>query len=180
MRSDLLSIQRETIAPLEEVMAFEHPDIVPKFRESWDVPVEEAEEYFMEMKRWLWLSANSIFERDNGEEVPALAIGHSMLLLDEMWHTFILFTMDYQKFCFKYFGFYLNHGPTPPSEKVKMAKELEEDPKAFQEKIETDFRKQYSYIYDHLGEATLVRWYSEWTDRITTEYLDTVHKPYWK
>jgi len=180
MNSELLTAKRETLAPLEEVMAYQHPDVVPKFRESWNVSVEEAEEYFEEMKKWLWVSAYSIFEKDQGKEVPPLAIGHSMLLLDEMWHTFILFTMDYRKFCFKYFGFYLNHGPTPPSEKESMAKEFEADPEAFKAKIEDDFRKQYSFIYDHLGEETLVRWYSDWTDRVTPEYLDEVHKPYWK
>lgn len=30
---------------------------------------------------------------------------------DRGWHTFILFTMDYQKFCHKYFGRFIHHVP---------------------------------------------------------------------
>lgn len=50
-----------------------------------------------------------------------VALGHQGLGMisaevDEVWHTFILFTRDYADFCQGVFGFYLHHQPGVPSE----------------------------------------------------------------
>lgn len=47
--------------------------------------------------------------------------GHRRLAMispkvDEVWHTFILFTEDYASFCEKVFGFFLHHHPALPSQ----------------------------------------------------------------
>jgi len=36
----------------------------------------------------------------------------SSYIVDEAWHTFILFTKDYFKFCNEVFGYYLHHSPS--------------------------------------------------------------------
>ena len=36
----------------------------------------------------------------------------SSYIVDEAWHTFILFTKDYHKFCNKVFGSYFHHSPS--------------------------------------------------------------------
>jgi hypothetical protein len=167
------------IASLEEVLAYQNMDVVEKFMESWDLSLEEAVDLFEEMKRWLWLCAEGIAREAMGEPRVWLGITFSMTLLDEMWHAFILFTMPYQAFCKQYFGFYLNHGPTTGAEKRKAEAEFAHDPEAFQAKIEQDLETQYSYIYDRLGPEILQKWYSEWTDKITPEYLSQVHKQPW-
>ena len=167
------------IATLPEVMAYQNMDVIEKFMENWDVPLETSQELFDEMKRWLWLSADSIYRTSMGEPHQQLGITFSMTLLDEMWHTFILFTKPYQEFCKTYFGFYINHSPTTSAEKRKAQAEMERDPEAFHARIEAELTEQYSYIYDRLGPETLQKWYSEWTDLVTPEYLGQLRKQPW-
>jgi len=38
--------------------------------------------------------------------------------VDAVWHTFILFTKDYAKFCQEAFGFFLHHQPSIPSQPI--------------------------------------------------------------
>lgn len=49
-----------------------------------------------------------------------IALGHRGMGMishevDEVWHTFILFTRDYVSFCDETFGFFLHHQPAVPS-----------------------------------------------------------------
>lgn len=49
-----------------------------------------------------------------------IALGHQGLGMisadiDEVWHTFILFTREYSEFCHRAFGYYLHHQPGIPS-----------------------------------------------------------------
>jgi hypothetical protein len=171
--------KRTEPAPLAEVLTYQNDHVIFKFMENWDVTEQEARDLFEETKKWLWLSADSVQRKDNGEEVPQLAVTFSMTLMDEMWHTFILFTREYQLFCWNYFGFYLNHAPTTKDEKDQGREELESDPDAVLARIEAQTEAQYIYIYDHLGEGTLVKWYSDWTDLVTLDYLDGLRKSPW-
>src|SRR5277367_4404316 len=38
--------------------------------------------------------------------------------VDDLWHTFILFTPQYRQFCTRYFGRYVDHQPNTPSTPV--------------------------------------------------------------
>ena len=95
-----------------------------------------------------------------------------------MWHTFILFSRPYMKFCDTYFGFYIHHAPTTKAEKDAMKAAIQEDREKVLAQEEQDHEIQYNYIYDKLGEDTLVKWYSDYTDKYTTEYINQIRKPY--
>jgi hypothetical protein len=168
------------VAALDEVLAYQNQDIIDKFLENWSLSEAEAKEIFEETKKWLWISALTIAQEDDPAKRQSLAITNSMTLLDEMWHTFILFTMEYQAFCKRYFGFYLNHAPTTKTQKEAEMATYQADPEAYLARIEQENTAQYSYIYDLLGPETLVRWYSEWTDKVTPDYLDQVRKAPWR
>ena len=72
--------------------------------------------------------------------------------LDEMWHTFLLFTRDYADFCERYFGFFLHHIPQDDAE----------DERPFDaDLVRCQLERQYGLIYDVLGEQTLLAWYDE-------------------
>ncbi len=50
-----------------------------------------------------------------------IALGHERLAMaseavDEAWHTFILFTLDYSRFCEHVFGRFIHHNPFIPGE----------------------------------------------------------------
>ena len=172
----------ESVLPsnLEQALAYQNDDIIYKFMENWSLPEEDVRELFHETKKWIWLSGLSIASRDKGGEGPVLMITQSMIMLDEMWHTFILFTKEYQLFCKGFLGFYLNHSPTTRSQKEKEMAELQADPEGYQKNFEEKLSVQYSYIYDHLGEETLVKWYSDWTDKYTLEFLNANRRNYWR
>jgi len=172
-------ITRPDIASLKEVMQYENPDVIERFRGSWDLTLEESEEIFNEMKKWLWICADNAKMRIVDPQTPNLAITSSLTLVDEMWHAFILFTKPYTAFCNKFFGFYIHHGPTTGLEKERIKKELEKDAEAYLKKVEQDLTIQYEYIYEKLGESTLQKWYSSWTDKFSSEYLNERYKKTW-
>lgn len=63
-----------------------------------EVTFAEAEAMFKKSLRFLWRSQNGGALAPTADE-------------DEGWHVFILYTMDYQKFCHKYFGRFIHHNP---------------------------------------------------------------------
>lgn len=172
------TLVRDPFPTLEEVMAYRHPDVVARFLKSWNLPQDEAEAIFDDLKRWLWVSAMSKKDELSGEPSLRMAILNSMVLVDDMWHAFILFTKDYTQFCVDHFGFYLHHGPTTQAEKDEAMAAIQADPEAFQARLTADFEAQFSYIYDKLGPEVLSRWYSEWTDNVTQAYLDSIALPF--
>ncbi|MCG8335446.1 MAG: peptidylprolyl isomerase [Proteobacteria bacterium] len=123
---------------LSQVLAYRNKDVVDSFCESFDISREDAEDIFQQMLKFFWLSETQ------DKEIMSV-IDHPISIVDEMWHTFVLFTKQYRKFCFDYFGRFIHHNPTTVDEKrepldeekikaakakiEKIKKELE-DPKA--------------------------------------------------
>lgn len=149
---------------LEEVLQYRNDAVVYRFIETWELSFEDAQDLFRETLRWLWLSAYGTIHQT---EVRELAISQSLKLLDEMWHTFILFTLDYQDFCERYFGFFLHHKPTSKEEYEAQITTYERDPAQYLAQQKERFRAQYALIYDVLGVETLVKWYSTYLERYT-------------
>lgn len=174
----LVQAREKKVCTLKEALNYQNEWIIYKFLESWDVSFEEAEGLFKEVLKWMWINALSKEERESGQDAPFLFIGGGMAFLDEMWHCFILFTHDYHAYCSEKFGFYLHHSPTTKAEKDKLKKELEENPEAVRVRTEQELETQYNYIFDKLGEGTLVTWYSDYTDRYTREQIQKLRKPY--
>lgn len=160
------------ISTLEDTLSYKNNAIINKFLESYKVSFEEAEELFIETKKWLWLGAYT--KKSNkilNSNYPTLFIDSSMLMLDEMWHTFILFTKEYHAFCDKNFGFYMHHAPTTKKEKDELKKRIQEDKKSvYQESIDKN-KEQYGIIYDLLGGETLQKWYETFADKYSSEKI---------
>lgn len=153
---------------LEEVLRYRNDDIVHRFIETWEMPFEEAEDIFLEMKRWLYLSA---YVAERGGKDSDLAISQSLKLVDEMWHTFVLFTRDYQAFCDQYFGFYIHHSPTPLRIYNQQIAAYEQQPEQYMARLHGEFERQLSLVYDVLGEETVLKWYSQYLDKYTDEQM---------
>jgi len=143
--------------------------IIEGFMERYSVSEDEAKEIFEETKKWLWLASQS-----NSNE--ALFIDKPLLIIDEMWHTFILHTKQYYSFCLSNFKKLIHHLPTPPSEKVNHQKALEENPSEMIKRHEERLKKQYSLIYDKLGPETLLKWYDTIAQKYTPEYIKSIKK----
>lgn len=164
------------VRPLAEVLAYKNEHVVHKFRERFDLPLAETRELFQETKKWLWLAARSSEHAAAGAPTRPLAIDKSLLLLDEMWHVFILFTREYSAFCQRYFGHYIHHAPTTRQEQIHLRRLAAKDPqRAWRDQAEL-MRAQYEFVYDQLGEATVRRWYSRYALKHTPEFVRRIRR----
>src|SRR5215207_9356064 len=113
---------------LSELMQYRNEDVLSRFTDLMDVTDEEAEDIFAETKKFLFICRQ-----------PGVFIPDELLIVDEMWHNFILFTKEYQDFCAFYFGGYLHHTPATRAAKTQHREELAADAatvkNAFNEKL---------------------------------------------
>lgn len=93
-------------ALLGRVMEYDHPALKERMQKKYGWSQEYTEELFGEMKRFLYLCATNTVSLAPPEEI------------DEIWHNFILFTVDYRAFCEDQFGFFINHQPLTEAQKA--------------------------------------------------------------
>lgn len=149
---------------LKEVLSYTNQRIVRKFRVVFAVDEAEAERIFVELKKFLWLSALRRAEhRDGIPGVPNMLTVHvSMVIMDEMWHIFILHTQEYIEFCNQYLDEYVHHSPgrfdfVPPTvEQTEM---------------------QLAYIWERLGEETVLLWYDTYEQQYSPDNMLRLLKP---
>lgn len=110
-----------------------------------------SEEAFSELLKYFWLSQKhkkARKESPHDKHLNFTCVVHTeMKEMDDMWHTFLLFTKDYMDFCHNYFGEYIHHYPAKENEALQ------------NDKFEREFNQYLSYIYDNLGEDTLNVWF---------------------
>jgi hypothetical protein len=88
----------------QELFAFEAPYLEEHLLR--DRVLRSQDEYrkaFTELKKYLWLSALT------GRPLPMTSRA-----IDDVWHQFILFTVEYHRFCDRFFGYYMHHSPNLP------------------------------------------------------------------
>lgn len=158
-------------ADLDVIESLEYPEVVYKFVDYYDVTEAEAEAFFAEVKKWLWLCATSMHERASGKNPPELLVNGSLFWLDEMWHTFVLFTEEYQAFCHDYLGRFVHHRPTTRAEKTEIREHLTQGSAEFVQARAGVLRRQCHYICEKLGDETVVRWYREYARRYSAAEL---------
>ncbi len=179
MKKNILNTTAESlkkISSLEEVLEYKNDNIIYKFQESFEVSFELAEDLFDQTKKWLWLCAKVREDYKDKDVRPEIFIDTSMLMIDEMWHTFILFTFDYTKFCEKYFGCYLHHAPTTKGEKESIKKRVVEDKESLAKEVYVKNEIQYGIVYDLLGEDTLRKWYEVYPVKFTKPNINYIRK----
>ncbi|MEW6167389.1 MAG: hypothetical protein AB1651_06795 [Pseudomonadota bacterium] len=145
------------VSTLEAVLSYRNDNVLDSFCESFEVSREDAEDIFRETLRFLWLSTNYRAEFLQSIDRP-------ILIIDEMWHTFILFTKEYHEFCSRMFGHYMHHTPTTVSEKKRLRSEMND---ARLTALREEKKKRYSMIYDLLGRDVFIKWYYEFPERFS-------------
>jgi len=152
---------------LEEALDFNGDEVIYKFMESYDVTFEEGAELFEETKKWLWYCMH--YEKS--------FIDKSMLMIDNMWHTFILFTKLYSQYCNSKFGIFLHHSPATKKEKDKFRLERKENIKKVLQDSYQKNKKQYEAIHDLLGPKTLIKWFGDFSEKYSIERINKITKP---
>jgi len=145
---------------LSVVLTYRNEDVIDRFLALYNIEQSEAEKIFTETLKWLWL----------GNKVDGVFIDDSTLIIDEMWHNFILFTQEYEYFCMQNFGRYIHHQP----EKRKQQDWYNDSFNLEEHKHKLE--KLYEDVYDHLGEETLLTWYEEFSQKYSLENIKKLRR----
>ncbi|KTC88071.1 hypothetical protein [Legionella drozanskii] len=97
MKSDLGTVLDYKNETLVSYFCHHHPEFT----------VQEGQTIFNDLKAWMWLKA-----RRETYNKKTYLFG-PLLILDKMWHAFILHTKDYIDFSNQYFGSYFHHEIEP-------------------------------------------------------------------
>ena len=144
---------------LEEVLQYSNRDVVYRFKKTYGITWEASEDIFEQVKKFLWLAHH---RRLAGLDA-GLSIDIPIVVIDEMWHNFVLFTKEYTAFCKDFFGYYVHHAPTTEAEETGHRGHLQSLSPLDRVNARKDrMRGQYEYIYDHLGKETFTKWYLEY------------------
>lgn len=168
-----MNTETDTLAKrpsLDEVMAYQNETVIAGFMKGYDVTQGEARDLFEQTKRMLWL----MNEMRHEPSPQTFGIDHSLRGLDAMWHTFILFTEDYQQFCLNLFGRFVHHAPSVPSEEEKAARVQAFtglSPEQVTAKLADEKRLQYTYVFNKLGKDVFIKWYTEFHNKYTARQL---------
>jgi len=90
---------------LNQVMAYQHPNLVIRLQDKLNVSQPQAVELFDDLKRFLYLCATHKERLGPTDSI------------DEAWHNFILFTRDYRVFCNRFLGKFVEHVPLTPQQR---------------------------------------------------------------
>ncbi|WP_462268051.1 glycine-rich domain-containing protein [Mucilaginibacter sp.] len=150
---------------LEAILAYKNDDVISRFTDQFNVTDNEAEDIFIETKKFLYLC-----------QLPGIFIPDELLIVDEMWHNFILFTKVYHQFCQEHFGRYFHHLPASKVEKVQQKLYTAADP----EKVRNEFNEKLSQVigsaYDHLGADTVVKWFKIYPQQYSKPAITALRK----
>ncbi len=147
---------------LEDVLSYKNEDVVARFAQEYKISEEDSEDVFREMLRWLWICAKRKHAVESGEaEHLAVPLFNEARVIDMMWHTFLLYTQAYADFCDHYFGFFIHHQPKSRAERKAWQHVIATDPERARREREAHLKQVYEYLYEELGEATLIKWCEE-------------------
>ena len=156
------------LCPLEVALAYRNDAVIRVFRKRYLMSFADAEDLFLETKRWLWLCAKVRHEAavDPSGAPRTLVMVRDLFLIDEMWHTFILSTADYAEFCERHFGYFLGHQP--------LAEEGQEESswdRTRPAELEGKYRALYEIVHDELGKEILIKWFDQYPRKFTLKHI---------
>jgi hypothetical protein len=93
------TVLRQTTKPIPEILGFKHDRVLQRYVSDHKVSFHEADRTFKALKEFMVVCAVK-----PGPKVTSAPI-------DNMWHTFLLFTKDYRDFCENQLGMFINHEP---------------------------------------------------------------------
>ncbi len=143
------------IKSLEEILYYKNKNVTQRFCQIRPDAKEEVDLIFDDLKRFLWLVATFEERKQKGEQTPDISFSISMIIMDDMWHAFILWTKQYNEFCQQYLGDFVHH-PTemPIYEQNIKVHNLEET-----EAMNIFLEGMITVCMEELGEEVTQRWF---------------------
>ncbi|KTD73778.1 hypothetical protein [Legionella tucsonensis] len=136
---------------LSAVLKYKNNHVIRRYEKDYPHNRLSGDAAFIELMKFFWLAQQhknaKKINPDNKELKFICAIYPEMSEIDDMWHTFLLFTKDYMSFCKIYFDDYVHHVPNVEEEAINEAQ------------FKDDLTKYLSFIYDVLGEEAIINWF---------------------
>lgn len=86
---------------IQKIMDYPIPQVLKRYQKSYNIADEVAQEHERELKRYFILI----------DQFPQEKFLMYSPQIDDLWHTFLLFTKDYNEFCTTMFGYFIHHNP---------------------------------------------------------------------
>lgn len=172
MRASIVREDAAKVVPLARVLAYRNANVVDRFYSQYDVTLREAVQIFDDMQRYLWMAAQRKGDGDRVADVPPVKI------VDEMWHTFLVFTIDYRTWCESMFGRFLDHIPTTEREKRAIVRrKAAASEAAFQRAGAAKLERYVAHVVEYLGERVARRWYVTYPRRFPRAFYEQRRAP---
>jgi hypothetical protein len=140
---------------LNNVLKYTNTYVLERYTKDYPNNSLTAEEALRELLKYFWLSEKYSMDLQLDPNNKSLhffcAMHEEMKEIDDMWHTFLLFTKEYMSFCNYYFNKFIHHEPL-----MNANQPTDED-------FEIDLTRYLSYVYDQLGEETVRAWFKEYS-----------------
>lgn len=146
-------------------LAYTNVDIISRFTDMFDVSWEEAEDLFIETKKFLCISTH-----------PGVLVPDDLLILDEMWHNFICFTKEYAAWGHANFGHYLHHTPASRAEKDAKDAQIAVNFAQAQQQYLACIELIMNLAYDAYGEATVDKWFRIYPEKYSLANVKALRK----
>lgn len=125
---------------IDRVMLYPMPDIIARCQKDHHYTDEDMVLLENELKKYLILA---IVHKDS-----KMGCGMYSKDVDNLWHTFLLFTKEYAAFCRDHAGFFIHHVPEIEGPRsVEKRQEAQQDFLAFIENYETAFNEEVNPIW---------------------------------
>ncbi|STY31323.1 Uncharacterized conserved protein [Legionella wadsworthii] len=139
---------------IKSLLSYSNQKVLNRYSRDYPDNQLKSDEAFAELMKYFWLSQKhktEISVDPHNESLKFHCVIHKeMSDMDDMWHTFLLFTQDYLNFCMEFFDGYIHHTPIGEEEQKDL---LLPD-------FELELNRYLSYIYDNLGQETVEKWFS--------------------
>lgn len=126
----------------EDLLLYKNKDVILRYCKEYNKNEEFANDVFLNLMKWFYV-ANKCREENFSAHISG-----SLLEIDNMWHTFIIFTKDYANFCQTYFKKFIHHIPNTSIDNKKIDSDKKSELKRYLEILVAEF-----------GEETLNLWY---------------------
>ncbi len=144
---------------LDKLLRYQNNRLITAFTKKFAISEQESQLIFQDMLRFLYLTHHSA-QQKLGVRV---AIDRSLLVIDEMWHLFILHTRDYAQFCQQEFGYFVHHEPTSPQQHLEFATQMAALSPEQQVAALADLKRPLYYlVFNLFGEDIFTRWFNHY------------------
>lgn len=137
-------------------IAFNDEDIISRIKDETGF----GSELFEDLKLFLILARfrQIDFAHQNSPKA-SLSIDDDLYILDQAWHTFLLFTQEYQIFCEQNLGAFIHHIPIRQAQRSQEFILWTQDKKKWEQNKKDTFKEELFWLSQYLHQDKIKEWF---------------------